>query len=145
MPSSNFQTTFPIILVLLLALMLVTMPTNAQNPIANSYFCRMRCDASFNACVNQMGKSIYPIPSSSSPPNHYQNHDITITPYHSGRTVVRMHPILSAPNRPSPWVSSIFYDGSRQITGYKGTNPIGRSVQRLAQCEGVRRVCYCWC
>lgn len=44
-------------MILLLALMLVTVPTNAQNPIANAYFCRMRCDASFNLCVNQMGKS----------------------------------------------------------------------------------------
>jgi hypothetical protein len=73
MPSSNFQTTFPIILILLLALMLVTMPTNAQNPIANSYFCRMRCDASFNACVNQMGKPFPLIPFTSSSLSHHHH------------------------------------------------------------------------
>jgi hypothetical protein len=57
MPSSKFQSTLPIIIILLLALILVTMPANAQNPIANAYYCRMRCDSSFNLCVNQGGKS----------------------------------------------------------------------------------------
>ena len=76
MPSSNFQITFPIILILLLALMLVTMPTNAQNPIANAYFCRMRCDASFNLCVIQMGKSISPVSSSASSLSPHYHHCI---------------------------------------------------------------------
>lgn len=71
MPSTNSQNTLPIILILLLALMLITMPANAQNPIANSYFCRMQCDAHFNLCVNQMGKFVLNFPFNPSLPSHH--------------------------------------------------------------------------
>lgn len=43
-------------LILLLALIFLSTPVVAQNPIANAYYCRMRCDASFSICVNTMGK-----------------------------------------------------------------------------------------
>jgi hypothetical protein len=62
MPFTTRRTTLPIIFIFVLALIFITLPANAQNPIANSYYCRMRCDASFNICANQMGKSILPIP-----------------------------------------------------------------------------------
>jgi hypothetical protein len=52
----NFSLALPLILIL--AISLFAMPATAQNPIANSYYCRMRCDASFAICVNSMGKSL---------------------------------------------------------------------------------------
>jgi hypothetical protein len=63
-------------LILLLALICLSTPVVAQNPIANAYYCRMRCDASFSICVNTMGKSslrqatlsVHPI--SSNPTSH---------------------------------------------------------------------------
>lgn len=60
MPFTTCRTSLPILFIIILAIMLLCLPANAQNPIANAYYCRMRCDASFNICVNQMGKSSVP-------------------------------------------------------------------------------------
>jgi len=58
MPFTTCRTSLPILFIIILAIILLCLPANAQNPIANAYYCRMRCDASFNICVNQMGKSL---------------------------------------------------------------------------------------
>lgn len=56
-PLNSFVTTRALILILLVALILFAAPAAAQNPIANAYYCRMRCDASFAICIGRMGES----------------------------------------------------------------------------------------
>ena len=142
MPSTDFQNTFPLILILLIALMLVTMPANAQNPIANAYFCRMRCDASFNLCVNQMSKSFLQLDSPHSiMPTRFMHKTGSpglhcVCPFRSGYVTTLISLV---------WLLLTRIALLDHFAGCTGTDPIGRSVQRLAQCEGVRRVCYCWC